>query len=73
MADTKRKPKEYFQRAFPGPFNTIPPAVAEKKPGQLSDGQIRQFFDEASMFLLHIIDSTYNFTKMRFHDYVNQI
>ena len=62
MTDIKRKPREYYQRAFPGPFNNLPPAVLEKKPGQLSDAQIRQFFDEVSSFytiLTCLMDNNY--------------
>lgn len=45
MTDYQEKRKDYNQ-AFPEPYNTIPPAVSEKKPGQLSEKQIRQFFEE---------------------------
>ncbi|XP_013416111.1 uncharacterized protein LOC106177776 [Lingula anatina] len=35
-----------ISEAYPELFCTIPPPVKEKKPGQLSDKQIKQFFEE---------------------------
>ena len=32
--------------AYPEVFNTIPPQPQQRKPGQLSDQQIKKFFDE---------------------------
>ena len=32
--------------AFPDIFNQIPPQPSEKKPGQLSDEQLREYFDK---------------------------
>ena len=63
MTDIKRKPREYYQRAFPGPFNILPPAVVEKKQGQLSDTQIRQFFDEVRSFKIYM----YTFNEQQLH------
>ena len=47
MADSNKNKKNY-NWAYPEPFNKIPPPVLEKKPGQLSEEQIRQFFEEVS-------------------------
>ena len=71
MTDIKRKPKEYYQRAFPEPFNNIPPAVTEKKPGQLSEVQIRQFFSEVCMKHIKCITSTCIINFMQVHEYIN--
>ena len=47
MADSNKNKKNY-NRAYPDPFNKVPPPVLEKKPGQLSEEQIRQFFEEVN-------------------------
>ena len=59
MTDYKEKRKDYNQ-AFPEPYNTIPPAVSEKKPGQLSEKQIRQFFEEVHCLIVFLSFSLSN-------------
>ena len=47
MSATKRWPGDVDQ-TFPDVFNikAMPPQPSEKKPGQLPDAMIRQFFEE---------------------------
>ncbi len=46
---TKRWPGE-TDEAFPEAFVKIPQQPKEKKPGQLTDEQIKQFFDEVGTY-----------------------
>ena len=41
----KRYPGE-VDAVHPEPFNKIPVQISEKKDGQLTDAQLKQFFDE---------------------------
>lgn len=56
MSTNKRKVSGEKPQRFPGevdevnplPFITMPPQPKEKKPGQLSEKQLKQYFDEVS-------------------------
>lgn len=48
--DVKGKPKDYYNRPFPEPFNSIPPPVLDRKPGQLPAEQIKEYFNEVNDF-----------------------
>lgn len=43
-------------RAYPEPFTVIPPPVKEKKVGQLSAEQIKQFYEDVSATVTSTID-----------------
>lgn len=40
--------------SHPEVFTTIPPPVTEKKPGQLSQDQIKQYFEDVSVPQYHL-------------------
>jgi len=39
-------------KAYPEVFNTVPPQPQQRKPGQLSEEQVKKFFDE--VYTVHI-------------------
>jgi len=44
--EAKKWPPGFTGKAFPEVFNIAPPQPKQLKPGQLSEQQVKQFFDE---------------------------
>ena len=61
MADdttNKRWPGE-SDEAHPDTFNVAPPRVGPKKPGQLTDEQIKHFFEKVGFNRQKMVDDSY--------------
>ena len=50
MSSEQKKTSGQSTEDYPDVYTKIPPSVQEKKPGQLSQEQINQFFNEVGIF-----------------------